>query len=601
MQTLSQLKPILFLLFIFVLLVACQPTEPRVQITATGSPPTPLAATETPSQQVQPTATEEPLATEEPTPTLEVTEPLPDLEPLRSDLAARLGVDTGDIVVDSAELLRSADLCLGVYDGGNCYRVELTVNGDAHVFHINDAGDFTGGPDSPPAQPGQIVLTYGRDDCQVAALRLEAPPVGLGPCRSEFSSFEFGGDAATTETELQELLSRYAPFTATTSLGFLSFGGDGSETTDAQQQEDIAAWMRSVIDDAVAQGPGDDALCTHIARPALITMSQNRLAITNPFTDEQCDLNLPGEYRGILRTGGGFIYFIDTDGDDTLVREMSPDGTLRPLDVTRTNSAENSLLDFVVSFDGRYIAWSTGVLSDDPGMTSSLHVAETNADTAHTIIAGLQREDPRVLIPLRFDAQNQTLAYALQPMGLGGAWSSFTGRYDTLYTAPVDGDEGQLRFDCSEHGLFLCIGDFLFQDGQLQAIAYAGENSVEVVDGDGNSLAGVSTGAEYVAYPSFSPNGDLVFFSATIGEGEGGFPFAEPGAYHLLTPPYDGDATLLAEEDGLLTPYQWFDDRHLIIGLSDVDGNWGMGLLSTDGAVTRLEPWPATQAIAVIR
>lgn len=589
--------PIIFLLTaMLILFAACRPTDPGAQATTTSTPPaTPVPATETTPPETEPTVTAEA------TPTMEVAEPTPELEPLRQELASRLGVAVADVVVDATELLRSADLCLGVYDAGNCYRVTLQVSGDTYAFHVNDAGAFTEAADSPPAQSEQIVLTFGRDDCQVAALRSEAPPVGLGPCRSEFSSFDFGGDASAAEAELQELLSQFGPFTATTTYGFLSFGGTGSATPDTQQQEDIAAWMRRVVEDAVAHGPGDDALCIHLARPVLVIMSQGQLAISNPFTGEQCDLSLPGEYRGILQAGGGFIYFVDSEGADTLVREMSPDGTLRPLDVTRTNSSENSLLGFAVSPDGRYISWSTAAASSDPGMTTSLYVAETSADTAQTIVSDLTREDGRGLIPVRFDEQSQLLVYTLQPIGIGGAWPSFVGRYDSLYTVPAGGGEAQQHFDCPAQGLFLCIGDFLLQDGALEAIAYVRENVVEIVDGQGVIVSSASMDDEYIAYPTFSPTGELVYYTATLGEGEGGFPFATPGAYYRLAPPFDGEPLLLAEQDGLLTPYQWFDSQHLIIGLGDVQGNWGMGLLSTDGSVTRLEPWPTTQAITVIR
>lgn len=595
--------PLLLTVVLLLLLAACRPAAPGDQPTATNAPATattsPTEAAPTAAATAAATATTEPAP--EPTPTLEMDEPLPDLEPIRAELATRLEIAPDDISVGSAELLPSPDLCLGIYDGSSdCYRVALLANGQSYNFHINSAGDFTGLVDSIPAGPGQIVITFGRDNCQVGALRLEAPPVGLGPCGSEFTFFDYAGDAAAAQAELQRILDAYVPFNAVTPSGFISVGGNGAGDPSEQELEEIGAWVRSVISDAVAQGPADDALCSRLARPALVIQVQGRLAITNPFSGDQCDLQLPGEFHGAMQAAGGFLYFQDSEDGEQIIRELSPDGTLRPLDVTRTDPAEQSLLGFAVSPNGQQIAWSTATQTGEPGMVSSLHVAPVHGDTAETIISGLSREDGRGLIPVRFDESGLLLAYTLQPIGIGGSWPTFVGRYDSVFTIAVDGGETLQAFDCPDLGLFLCIGDFRLQDGALSAIAYVNANTIEVVDGAGSAIASIQPDAEYVAYPSFNAAGDLLVYTAAIGEDDGGAPFALPGAYYHVAPPYDGEQALIAQQDGLLPPYQWFDDQHLIIGFGDAAGAWGTALLGLDGSITRIEPWPGAAAVTVI-
>lgn len=347
--------------------------------------------------------------------------------------------------------------------------------------------------------------------------------------------------------------------------------------------------------------PAADALCSQLGRPALVTQSQGQLSITNPLTGESCPLTLPGEWRGALQAGGGRLYFQDVEGEDLLIREISADGAVRSLDATRVNSAEHSLLGFAVSPDGSVIAWSTAALTGEPGMTSSLFIAQTSDGTVQPLIADLTREDMRGLLPLRFDDANQILVYTVQPYGIGGAWPSFVGRYDSLYTIPVAGGESQMRLDCPALGLFLCAGDFRLLQGELQTIAYVRETTVEVVDGQGEAISSINMDAGYVAYPTFSAGDELVIYTATIGEGEGGFPFAQPGGYHRIGAPYRAEPGLIAEQDGLLTPYQWFDAQHLIVGLGDAQGGWGAALLGLDGVITPIEPWPSAQPVAVIR
>lgn len=372
-----------------------------------------------------------------------------------------------------------------------------------------------------------------------------------------------------------------------------------SPTQEAPPTETASAPPSATL--APTEQPAADALCSHLGRPALVTQSEGQLSISNPLSGASCPLTLPGEWRGALQAGGGRLYFQDVEGEDLLIRELAADGTVRALDATRVNSAEHSLLGFAVSPDGSAIAWGTATLTGEPSMTTSLYVAQTAEGPAQPLITDLTREDLRGLLPLRFDDGNQILVYSLQPFGIGGAWSSFFGRYDSLYTIPVAGGEGQPRFDCPALELFLCVGDFRLQDGDLQTIAYVHESTVEVVDGQGSAISSISMDAPYVAYPTFSAGDELVIYTATIGEGEGGFPFALPGAYHRIGAPYRAEPGLMAEQEGLLTPYQWFDGQHLIVGLGDAQGNWGAALLALDGTITRVEPWPSAQPVAVIR
>ena len=66
-------------------------------------------------------------------------------------------------------------------------------------------------------------------------------------------------------------------------------------------------------------------------------------------------------------------------------------------------------------------------------LVSTLWIGNGNAGNPVTVFEGMAVGENRIATPVRFTADGQTLFFTWQPMGLGGGWSSFVGRYDNLY------------------------------------------------------------------------------------------------------------------------------------------------------------------------
>jgi hypothetical protein len=203
----------------------------------------------------------------------------------------------------------------------------------------------------------------------------------------------------------------------------------------------------------------------------------------------------------------------------------------------------------------------------------------------------------RYLKPVRFSSTGETLVYTLQLDGLGGLWNAFTGRYDNLYTVPVAGGEPALVYDCAADDLFFCIGDFtLFRDEppviatvDAEAGAVLAHNGAEVI----NTL---SVAADYVAYPTFSPAGELVFYSADLAE-DGIFP--EAGSIYRVAP-LTAPAKVVISGPQIMLPDRFLDDSHLVVGFISEVGNWRTAVVNIhEGTLLPLE-WPYAITVAMI-
>ena len=75
-----------------------------------------------------------------------------------------------------------------------------------------------------------------------------------------------------------------------------------------------------------------------------------------------------------------------------------------------------------------------------------------------------------------------------------------------------------------------------------------------------------------------------------------------PGAIYRVPAPYTGEPQMVASAVGLLTmalPNPFLDNQHLVVSYSE-DEMWGSALLdTTNGIITRLEPWPNAYLSAV--
>jgi hypothetical protein len=362
----------------------------------------------------------------------------------------------------------------------------------------------------------------------------------------------------------------------------------------------IAPTETSAPTDAPSEPVG--ILCPDVPRPAIITFTGAGYEVSNPLTGARCPISLPWENTGPLQVAGDNIYFVQRDPDASRanVARFGPDGAIEPLAATATGGEVYYFLPYAVAPDGSRVAWGAMRPGDDPtqlGLISSLWIAAPDGGERVAILEDVLGAEQRIAAPLRFSADGATLFFTWQPEGLGGIWTAFNGRYDNLYRVPAAGGEPEKLFDCADHGLFLCLGDFR-EDGTLAYIDM--ERVIHVVGGDGAELTTIATSGDYAGYPTFTLDGGLIFYTAELTEDPEATPFPAPGIIHFTQPPYTGAPVVVASADGLLVPSAFLNSQHLVVGYAGEDGGWGMALLDlAAGGISPLEPWPSAQFAAV--
>jgi len=355
-----------------------------------------------------------------------------------------------------------------------------------------------------------------------------------------------------------------------------------------------------------------EALCPDLPRPALILSTGPGFEAHNPLSGERCPLPLP-ETMGYLQPGGDRLYFVafDSEASTNVVSRLGPGGVIEPLEPTRATGDVYYLLRFAVAADESRLAWSRMATQADASamaLQGSLWIGAADSgaadsgaadgDAAVPVFENQLGGESRIVTPLRFTADGATLYFTWEPIGLGGSWNAFNGRYDNLYRVAVAGGAPEKVFDCAGMGLFLCAGDFL-DDG---TVAYIDTNRVIHVAGpDGAELAAVPTTADYAGYPTFGPTGDLYYSEAVIPVNDPGLAVPAPGTVYRLAAPYTGAPALVATADGLLpsaTGRPFLDADHLVVGYFQNE-MWGTAVLSSAGDITPLEPWPNATLAAV--
>ncbi len=181
------------------------------------------------------------------------------VDALRSLVAARLQLQSEAVTVVAAEAVAWPDACLGA--GGpaeNCaavitpgYRITLAVDGAEYVFHT-DVGPYwlrlVQGPAVDVGMPvftGSVTMDNG--ECQ--EVEIGEKGVAFGMCGG---SARFGGkfvSPARAET-LAIFAARYAPFSAQTAQGVITFAGSGDQEATLAEQEALAAWAQLVTMEA---------------------------------------------------------------------------------------------------------------------------------------------------------------------------------------------------------------------------------------------------------------------------------------------------------------------------------------------------------------
>lgn len=347
--------------------------------------------------------------------------------------------------------------------------------------------------------------------------------------------------------------------------------------------------------------PAAEILCPEVARPAIMFVSGDGFELQNPLTGDSCPLELP-DTIGYPQATAGTLYAVDSDyaAGSSVVSRSTPDG-FTPLEDTRVKNDVHYLLRFAAAEDDSRLAWTRmvpGGDQPDSSLSGSLWIAGADGSQT-TIFEDLDGGQQRIISPIRFSADAQTLFYTWEPIGLGGAWNAFNGRYDNLWRVAAAGGEPEKVFDCADEELFLCLGDFTDEG----ALAYIDLDRVVHVRGpDGAAQAAIPTSGQYAGYPTFSPDGDLYYSDAELAEpAPGALPLPEPGTVYRVAAPYDGQPEVVASTSGLLLSAlrdPFLDAGHVLASYT-VDEQWGAAVLSAAGDITPLEPFPNAYPAAV--
>ncbi|MCB0162674.1 MAG: hypothetical protein KDI79_00520 [Anaerolineae bacterium] len=410
----------------------------------------------------------------------------------------------------------------------------------------------------------------------------------------------FDGDSTSEESE----------------VGNLAFNGAGEIEADEGQKHLIFDWVNGLIlrldPQVVAVPPTPDlstlnpaGLCPEITRPALLTVdfeNPNVLTLVEPESQATCEVNLSRLPVGRIATSVGAIFYpiFEPESETVTVLRLSADGEQQLLPFTQLPAEEQSPTDFVVSPDGTAIAWTQTIINTDvdPAQyTNSLWLAQIDGSNQITVLDHVQNEETRFIAPIRFSADGSRLFYALQPDVPGLAVS---GRFDNLYSVPVDGGEPELVYACpAEAQNAFCISGFAL-DGSVLAIIQPAEDTIQVVDQSETLINTIPLPAtDYVERTSFSPNGSLAFVTATLSQASEEDPlYPDPGYLTILTAPYTDSAQTLLSDSSVGTLWGWLDDNRLVYGTIDEAGETGTALVTLEGQTT---PLSSQVAVGVVR
>ncbi len=224
----------LLLLLLMLTLAACQP------VSSTGA--------ETPAQ-------DEPSAPAAPAEALADAN-LPDaVVQVRDAFAGQLQLDPGTVAVASFEEVEWPDSCLGAPNPAEMcamaitpgYRIFFEAGGDQYEVHSDLSGANFRLVAGPEAEVGDVLLDWvgasALGECQ--HLTIGSAGVAFGRCYTPVrlqAALSFGDRAG----ELEALLAIFAPFTATTQAGDVTFNGTGSTEAAPSEQRMLAEWAQLV-------------------------------------------------------------------------------------------------------------------------------------------------------------------------------------------------------------------------------------------------------------------------------------------------------------------------------------------------------------------
>ena len=373
------------------------------------------------------------------------------------------------------------------------------------------------------------------------------------------------------------------------------------------------------------------AFCPELPRPALMLFvaagdagqtPAGDVQLLDPFGGASCVLPVGDLLPGRVALAGGSLFFIDpgaSEPDVDVIVRVGPDGVRTPLSFTAVETAEGAFISgFAVSDDGERVAWGVSDPSrSQDGVVNRLWVADVGsgeivAMAVAPVGAGVVPEEgtppasapeedasardvdvvQSALAPIRFSADGSALFFTRQPLGVGGSWVAFAGRYDNLYTLDLTerAPEPALVFDCTIRTLFMCLGDFYAEGAEVARLAYVNEEdrAVMITTGGGQDINALGTDADYIGAPTFNRSGELFYYTAVLADVDAGPPLPEMGTLLRVAPP-TADPEPLASQPRLLPPLAFLDDEHAVVNLVEGDGVWGIGIVGVDGSVQRLE------------
>ncbi len=171
----------------------------------------------------------------------------------RQVLAMQLQLDLDAVEITSVETVTWGDQCLGVPNPVELcaaaetpgYRITLTANGEAYVYHTNEDGSLVRLAEAPAPQIGATIIEWtGTDDSGCNTALISADGVAIGRCYAQLLIVPFGMESRIVD--LAEFAATFAPFEADTPAGAVIFNGAGNTAATPAQQRMIAEWARLV-------------------------------------------------------------------------------------------------------------------------------------------------------------------------------------------------------------------------------------------------------------------------------------------------------------------------------------------------------------------
>ena len=353
-----------------------------------------------------------------------------------------------------------------------------------------------------------------------------------------------------------------------------------TRTADTSQLEITASPAETVAPETAA--------CTLFPVTGILVQNGSGYTILEPLTGDRCQVR-PGGRMEAPRLAAGQLYYVrfDEGSNSRAVWQTSADGNSQKLAFTSHLASEAFMLDFLISEDGRQIAWTavTGTVdaAGNQQLTSDLWTANVDGSAQVQLLDDYGFHDNRRVLPLRFSRDGSYLYFALQPTGLGGIWTSYTGRYDSIYELTLAGGEPARLFDCQKYALFLCLGDFRIEE-QLLVYTDIRNEQINVITWQGAVVNSYTPTIEsFFGFPTFGPDGVLLLYAAAVTDDD---LVPHPGTLNLAVPD-TSEVTMLLEQEGLMLPITWLDERHILV-LHSGHRLGGMAVITTDGTSSPL-------------